>query len=86
MAKEFGVPVELQRFWIWAKRQNHTYRPNRPLLSHEELQMVVIHLYINNSFHAYRLSLSFVIIYLLDIFDIHHLKTITDLSLYNYLR
>ncbi|KAG5405656.1 hypothetical protein IGI04_011775 [Brassica rapa subsp. trilocularis] len=40
VAKEFGVPVELQRFWIWAKRQNHTYRPNRPLLSHEELQMV----------------------------------------------
>ncbi|KAJ4898182.1 Ubiquitin carboxyl-terminal hydrolase 13 [Raphanus sativus] len=40
VAKEFGVPVEMQRFWIWAKRQNHTYRPNRPLLSHEELQMV----------------------------------------------
>ncbi|CAN6982189.1 unnamed protein product [Brassica oleracea var. botrytis] len=44
VAKEFGVPVELQRFWIWAKRQNHTYRPNRPLLSHEELQMVVGHI------------------------------------------
>ncbi|CAN7107268.1 unnamed protein product [Brassica rapa subsp. narinosa] len=41
VAKEFGVPVELQRFWIWAKRQNHTYRPNRPLLPHEELQTVV---------------------------------------------
>ncbi|KAH0927445.1 hypothetical protein HID58_019701 [Brassica napus] len=40
VAKEFGVPVELQRFWIWAKRQNHTYRPNRPLLPHEELQTV----------------------------------------------
>ncbi|KAL0743878.1 hypothetical protein Bca4012_085391 [Brassica carinata] len=40
VAKEFGVPVQLQRFWIWAKRQNHTYRPNRPLLSHEELQTV----------------------------------------------
>ncbi|KAL0817230.1 hypothetical protein Bca101_073674 [Brassica carinata] len=38
VAKEFGVPVELQRFWIWAKRQNYTYRPNRPLLPHEELQ------------------------------------------------
>ncbi|KAL0708078.1 hypothetical protein Bca4012_074504 [Brassica carinata] len=40
VAKEFGVPVELQRFWIWAKRQNYTYRPNRPLLPHEELQTV----------------------------------------------
>ncbi|CAH8260155.1 unnamed protein product [Arabidopsis lyrata] len=40
VAKEFGVPVQLQRFWIWAKRQNHTYRPNRPLLPNEELQTV----------------------------------------------
>ncbi|KAL0736443.1 hypothetical protein Bca4012_012653 [Brassica carinata] len=38
VAKEFGVPVQLQRFWIWAKRQNHTYRPNRPLTPQEELQ------------------------------------------------
>ncbi|CAH8348830.1 unnamed protein product [Eruca vesicaria subsp. sativa] len=44
VAKEFGVPVQLQRFWFWAKRQNSTYRPNRPLLPHEELQMVVGHL------------------------------------------
>nr|VDD20705.1 unnamed protein product [Brassica rapa] len=41
VAKEFGVPVQLQRFWIWAKRQNHTYRPNRPLTPQEELQPVV---------------------------------------------
>ncbi|KAG7549768.1 TRAF-like [Arabidopsis thaliana x Arabidopsis arenosa] len=40
VAKEFGVPVQLQRFWIWAKRQNHTYRPNRPLTPQEELQQV----------------------------------------------
>ncbi|CAN8237138.1 unnamed protein product [Cochlearia groenlandica] len=40
VAKEFGVPVQLQRFWIWAKRQNHTYRPNRPLTPQEELQPV----------------------------------------------
>jgi ubiquitin carboxyl-terminal hydrolase 7 len=40
VAKEFGVPVQLQRFWIWAKRQNHTYRPNRPLSPNEELQTV----------------------------------------------
>ncbi|XVF00066.1 hypothetical protein REPUB_Repub03eG0253800 [Reevesia pubescens] len=36
VAKEFGIPVLYQRFWLWAKRQNHTYRPNRPLTSQEE--------------------------------------------------
>ncbi|XP_019267242.1 PREDICTED: ubiquitin carboxyl-terminal hydrolase 12 isoform X1 [Nicotiana attenuata] len=40
VAKELGIPVQLQRFWIWAKRQNHTYRPNRPLTPQEELQTV----------------------------------------------
>lgn len=40
VAKEFGVPVQFQRFWIWAKRQNHTYRPNRPLTAQEETQSV----------------------------------------------
>ncbi|XP_071690524.1 ubiquitin C-terminal hydrolase 12-like [Rutidosis leptorrhynchoides] len=40
VAKEFGVPVEFQRFWIWARRQNHTYRPNRPLTPLEETQSV----------------------------------------------
>ncbi|XP_017258034.1 ubiquitin C-terminal hydrolase 13 isoform X2 [Daucus carota subsp. sativus] len=40
VAKEFGVPVQLQRYWIWAKRQNHTYRPNRCLTPREEAQMV----------------------------------------------
>nr|GMD41919.1 ubiquitin carboxyl-terminal hydrolase 12-like isoform X2 [Ipomoea batatas] len=40
VAKEFGIPVQFQRFWIWAKRQNHTYRPNRPLTPQEELQTV----------------------------------------------
>ncbi|TXG58064.1 hypothetical protein EZV62_015893 [Acer yangbiense] len=40
VAKEFGIPVQFQRFWIWAKRQNHTYRPNRPLLPQEEAQTV----------------------------------------------
>lgn len=42
VAKEFGIPVEFQRFWIWAKRQNHTYRPNRPLTLQEELQTVIL--------------------------------------------
>nr|XP_024389477.1 ubiquitin carboxyl-terminal hydrolase 12-like isoform X2 [Physcomitrium patens] len=40
IAKELGVPVECQRFWLWAKRQNHTYRPNRPLTEQEEAQTV----------------------------------------------
>ncbi|XP_011626363.1 ubiquitin carboxyl-terminal hydrolase 13 isoform X1 [Amborella trichopoda] len=40
VAKEFGVPVQFQRFWLWAKRQNHTYRPNRPLTHQEETQSV----------------------------------------------
>ncbi|XP_059598305.1 ubiquitin C-terminal hydrolase 12 isoform X8 [Vitis vinifera] len=40
VAKEFGIPVQFQRFWLWAKRQNHTYRPNRPLTLQEEAQSV----------------------------------------------
>ncbi|KAJ9559114.1 hypothetical protein OSB04_013728 [Centaurea solstitialis] len=40
VAREFGIPVQFQRFWIWAKRQNHTYRPNRPLTPQEETQSV----------------------------------------------
>ncbi|KAL6841585.1 hypothetical protein ACP4OV_028524 [Aristida adscensionis] len=40
VAKEYGIPVQFQRFWLWAKRQNHTYRPNRPLTPHEEIQSV----------------------------------------------
>ncbi|XP_021992356.1 ubiquitin carboxyl-terminal hydrolase 12 isoform X2 [Helianthus annuus] len=40
VAKELGIPVQHQRFWLWAKRQNHTYRPNRPLTLLEEAQSV----------------------------------------------
>ncbi|KAJ9540076.1 hypothetical protein OSB04_026582 [Centaurea solstitialis] len=40
VAKELGIPVQCQRFWLWAKRQNHTYRPNRPLTPQEEAQSV----------------------------------------------
>ncbi|XP_047962654.1 ubiquitin C-terminal hydrolase 12-like isoform X1 [Salvia hispanica] len=40
VAKEFGIPVQFQRFWMWAKRQNHTYRPNRPLTPQDEAQTV----------------------------------------------
>ena len=32
--------MQFQRFWLWAKRQNHTYRPNRPLTPQEENQSV----------------------------------------------
>lgn len=42
VAKELGIPVQYQRFWLWAKRQNHTYRPNRPLTPLEEAQSVCI--------------------------------------------
>ncbi|KAM3374314.1 ubiquitin C-terminal hydrolase 13 [Capsicum galapagoense] len=40
IAKEFGVPVQFQRYWLWAKRQNHTYRPNRILTHLGESQTV----------------------------------------------
>ncbi|GAU12345.1 hypothetical protein TSUD_252960 [Trifolium subterraneum] len=36
VAKEFGIPSRFQRFWLWAKRQNQTYRPSRPLTHIEE--------------------------------------------------
>lgn len=32
--------MQFQRYWLWAKRQNHTYRPNRPLTPQEEAQSV----------------------------------------------
>ncbi|KAL9319024.1 hypothetical protein ACSQ67_015541 [Phaseolus vulgaris] len=40
VAKEFGIPIQYQRFWLWAKRQNNTYRPNRALTPQEEAQSV----------------------------------------------
>ncbi|KAK7268604.1 hypothetical protein RIF29_21305 [Crotalaria pallida] len=40
VAREFGIPVIYQRFWFWAKRQNQSYRPNRPLMPQEETQSV----------------------------------------------
>ncbi|KQK09967.1 ubiquitin carboxyl-terminal hydrolase 13 isoform X2 [Brachypodium distachyon] len=36
LSKEFGIPVQSQRFWLWAKRRNNTYRPFRPLSQQEE--------------------------------------------------
>ncbi|PWA43159.1 TRAF-like protein [Artemisia annua] len=40
VAKVLGIPVQYQRFWLWAKRKNHTYRPHRPLTPLEEAQSV----------------------------------------------
>ncbi|KAL3835481.1 hypothetical protein ACJIZ3_010217 [Penstemon smallii] len=40
VAIEFGIPVQFQRFWLWAKRPNNTYRPNRPLTLQEETHIV----------------------------------------------
>ncbi|CAD6229664.1 unnamed protein product [Miscanthus lutarioriparius] len=40
LSKEFGIPVESQRFWVWAKRQNCTYRPSRPLTFLEETSAI----------------------------------------------
>ncbi|CAI5485408.1 unnamed protein product [Closterium sp. Naga37s-1] len=34
--RDVGVPVAGQRFWLWTRRLNHTYRPHRPLNPAEE--------------------------------------------------
>ncbi|KAK8488457.1 hypothetical protein V6N11_059434 [Hibiscus sabdariffa] len=57
LAKEFGIPVQYQRFWIWAKRQNHTYRPNRPLTPQEEAQPVGQLKEVSNKTHNAELKL-----------------------------
>ncbi|XP_035822907.1 ubiquitin carboxyl-terminal hydrolase 13 isoform X2 [Zea mays] len=57
VAKEYGIPVQFQRFWLWAKRQNHTYRPNRPLTVHEETQSVGQLREISNKAHNVELKL-----------------------------
>ncbi|RWR80358.1 ubiquitin carboxyl-terminal hydrolase 12 isoform X1 [Cinnamomum micranthum f. kanehirae] len=57
VAKEFGIPVQFHRFWLWAKRQNHTYRPNRPLTHQEETQSVGQLREVSNKFHNAELKL-----------------------------
>ncbi|KAL6199593.1 hypothetical protein ACLB2K_029377 [Fragaria x ananassa] len=57
VAKEFGIPVQFQRFWLWAKRQNHTYRPNRPLTPVEETQSVGQLREVSNKVHNAELKL-----------------------------
>ncbi|XP_052884332.1 ubiquitin C-terminal hydrolase 13-like isoform X2 [Gossypium arboreum] len=57
VAREFGIPVQFQRFWLWAKRQNHTYRPNRPLIPLEETQSVGALKEVSNKVHNAELKL-----------------------------
>ena len=38
--EELQVPVAAQRYWLWAKRQNQTFRPSNPLTDEEELKPV----------------------------------------------
>ncbi|CAA6667135.1 unnamed protein product [Spirodela intermedia] len=57
VAKEFAIPVQCQRFWLWAKRQNHTYRPNRPLTPQEEAQSVGLLREVSNKAHNAELKL-----------------------------
>lgn len=57
VAKDFGIPVQFQRFWLWAKRQNHTYRPNRPLTPLEETQSVGQLREVSNKVHNAELKL-----------------------------
>lgn len=57
IAKEFGIPIQFQRFWLWAKRQNHTYRPNRPLTPLEETQSVGQLREVSNKVHNAELKL-----------------------------
>ncbi|XP_068340698.1 ubiquitin C-terminal hydrolase 12-like isoform X1 [Pyrus communis] len=57
VAKEFGIPLQFQRFWIWAKRQNYTYRPARPLTPLEESQSVGQIEGVSNKMHNAELKL-----------------------------
>ncbi|XP_009368548.2 ubiquitin C-terminal hydrolase 12-like isoform X1 [Pyrus x bretschneideri] len=54
VAKEFGIPVHFQRFWLWAKRQNH---PNRPLTPKEETRSVGQLSEVSNRVHNAELKL-----------------------------
>ncbi|EPS70293.1 hypothetical protein M569_04467, partial [Genlisea aurea] len=57
VAQEFRIPVEFQRFWMWAKRQNYTYRPTRPLSPQEEAQTVGALREVSNKAHNAELNL-----------------------------
>ncbi|GMH43257.1 hypothetical protein BSKO_11179 [Bryopsis sp. KO-2023] len=38
---DFGVPSDLQRYWVWSQRQNGTIRPNSPLTDRREIDTVL---------------------------------------------
>lgn len=42
VAEEMGVPLERQRFWKWAQRQNSTYRPAQVLRLDSEDQPISV--------------------------------------------
>uniref|UniRef100_A0A0D9XZF3 ubiquitinyl hydrolase 1 n=1 Tax=Leersia perrieri TaxID=77586 RepID=A0A0D9XZF3_9ORYZ len=71
VAKEYGIPVQFQRFWLWAKRQNHTYRPNRPLGPNEEAQSVGQLREVSNKAHNAELKLFLEVETGLDLKPIH---------------
>lgn len=41
LADDLEVPLEQQRFWTWAKRQNSTYRPNNILTPADDEKRVM---------------------------------------------
>ncbi|KAK4279207.1 hypothetical protein QN277_016943 [Acacia crassicarpa] len=57
VAKEFGIPVQFMRFWLWAKRENFTYRPHRPVTLLEETQSVWQLRKVSNKVHNAELKL-----------------------------
>ncbi|KAK7393143.1 hypothetical protein VNO78_21621 [Psophocarpus tetragonolobus] len=57
VAKEFGIPVQNQRFWLWAKRLNNTYRLNRALTPQEEAQPVGLLREVSNKANSGELKL-----------------------------
>ncbi|KAK4777741.1 hypothetical protein SAY87_017928 [Trapa incisa] len=40
VAKEFGIPVQFQRFWLWVERENQTHRSLLPLIQSDEANSV----------------------------------------------
>ena len=40
-AEELGVPLDRQRWWKWAKRQNGTLRPTSPLADADDALTVL---------------------------------------------
>ncbi|KAK9823704.1 hypothetical protein WJX72_004794 [[Myrmecia] bisecta] len=39
--RQLGVPVDRQRYWLWAKRQNNTFRPNRVMQLEDDAKQVM---------------------------------------------